>query len=1366
MSKMSLLEKPLRIHVTILQCENLANADRWGKSDPYVIVSAFGEEVFRTNTIDDTLDPVYTDQVAILKVDEAIVSDLEALLTVLDHDVGFKEGEFLGQAKVELKTLLRPPEEPFWLDLGDKPNKPSKVKVSGRIQVKVWVENPDEFPGIYAAEYQEAENLKVAAAEYKAQHLKAMKFTVVQAQKALTGARAQTERSKSKEVPKGDPILIMMEKLAEKEFMLCRTRLERLRRVLEYKAAKTDALDDVVKELRRRFEASESVGNPTAAIDVKAYRLVDALSETPFSRVATLLYQARRLHADENHGGEWQDSFKKFVKLLKDDPEQHFAYLMKAKAAAAEVVEEKEAKVKKKKKKEEPVVEMTEIQEIQLLIPRCKELSELASTRCSEYEALAYQIEQLPEMLDTEKKAAKLEELIELMTDCTKDKDDLEDGLDQEDGESSSEEEEERATDLIYKEHFADGTFNDHPFHKGNYIEYVPATLPIHMYKKLKELCEGDVAMARGYIEYIIPEIDDEEIKERLLDDLRKDGAFDNDEAQSVDEDGGKKDEGEGAPGAAGKDAASEGDGDKEEAPKDDKEAEETKGGEPETKDDSGESDLPDHLKPKEPDPADGRDLTKYRTEAIKRCEDLAEIARTRAAQFDDLVMDFESELESTIDDLEAIDYVSPEGFAEWLESYAEDIEEEMVTMEDYVSGEIDRIMREADEAEQQAEEDKDEFADFAHWLPKVPVVEPSIYIHVVRATGIQKATFGMPLCKVFWNEDEDEKAIEVGRTAPAIDAPPPDPKLEAATQALKPKKKSLKPGEKAPPPTIDVEYREQDSLDGHWESVETFLLPVDSDYVNSIEDCKLCIECWTPNAMSSRLSSFHGQVMLEGQDLLRQCYRVNDTRRKVPIPFRLGKRIGDMSKKVYTGRLYVLPFYLEAPLSAEEQEEQDRIHAKLAGTYESSSESESSSDEESMSGSESESGESSSDDSSDDESVEDTTPLIYKFQVLSAQDLAVADTFGKSDPYCVVKMFKPEEKPPDADEHVDDLHPEIPTEKKERRWEIVLESKPVPLSLSPVFRDVIVDVPEDLIEPTTHGEPALEDQDVLVVDLYDHDKVGQGDFLGQVRFSPKRLREMVAVHELFDLKPEPGLTRKDKGMKLVQGHLHVCGHRIKPRPRFELDILQCADLAMADTNMLGYAQASDPFCMIFWDGHKVGITEAIKNTCHPRWKTGTCNFELPLTLPKDDDEEPETTMDEYKPELRIEVWDMDPPKNGKPVKGDFLGQVVLTGPDLLRPGHRKHDKQTWYLSPRVQERDPETGELRDDPTTGEKEEEDDPMNIGGTITFRLFMKDPVPLVKRWLHKANPERLRRDRKVVAVQVPLTPRAEGDVAGCG
>merc|ERR1711988_735326 len=51
------------------------------------------------------------------------------------------------------------------------------------------------------------------------------------------------------------------------------------------------------------------------------------------------------------------------------------------------------------------------------------------------------------------------------------------------------------------------------------------------------------------------------------------------------------------------------------------------------------------------------RDLTKYRSEAIKRCEDLAEDARVRAEQLADLVMDFESELEMLIEDLDASDY-------------------------------------------------------------------------------------------------------------------------------------------------------------------------------------------------------------------------------------------------------------------------------------------------------------------------------------------------------------------------------------------------------------------------------------------------------------------------------------------------------------------------------------------------------------------------------------------------------------------------------------------------------------------------------------------------------------------------------------
>ena len=48
--------------------------------------------------------------------------------------------------------------------------------------------------------------------------------------------------------------------------------------------------------------------------------------------------------------------------------------------------------------------------------------------------------------------------------------------------------------------------------------------------------------------------------------------------------------------------------------------------------------------------------MTKYRSEAIKRCEDLAEDARVRAEQLADLVMDFESELEMLIEKMKEYD--------------------------------------------------------------------------------------------------------------------------------------------------------------------------------------------------------------------------------------------------------------------------------------------------------------------------------------------------------------------------------------------------------------------------------------------------------------------------------------------------------------------------------------------------------------------------------------------------------------------------------------------------------------------------------------------------------------------------------------
>ena len=78
--------------------------------------------------------------------------------------------------------------------------------------------------------------------------------------------------------------------------------------------------------------------------------------------------------------------------------------------------------------------------------------------------------------------------------------------------------------------------------------------------------------------------------------------------------------------------------------------------------------------------------------------------------------------------------------------------------------------------------------------------------------------------------------------------------------------------------------------------------------------------------------------------------------------------------------------------MSAEEQEETDRVHKMLAKDYESSSEEESSENESRSDTDSEDSAVSQSEDSSEDESIEEQTMLVYKFQVLSAQDLAVAD--------------------------------------------------------------------------------------------------------------------------------------------------------------------------------------------------------------------------------------------------------------------------------------------------------------------------------------------------------------------------------------
>eukprot|EP00618_Florenciella_parvula_P036420 CAMPEP_0119519694 /NCGR_PEP_ID=MMETSP1344-20130328/35914_1 /TAXON_ID=236787 /ORGANISM="Florenciella parvula, Strain CCMP2471" /LENGTH=332 /DNA_ID=CAMNT_0007557495 /DNA_START=21 /DNA_END=1015 /DNA_ORIENTATION=+ len=269
-----------------------------------------------------------------------------------------------------------------------------------------------------------------------------------------------------------------------------------------------------------------------------------------------------------------------------------------------------------------------------------------------------------------------------------------------------------------------------------------------------------------------------------------------------------------------------------------------------------------------------------------------------------------------------------------------------------------------------------------------------------------------------------------------------------------------------------------------------------------------------------------------------------------------------------------------------------------------------------------------------DNESIVANTPLVYKLQVLGAFDLAKTDRWGECDPFAVATL----------------------------NGEKVAECPVVPYSRDPRFRNMVIDVPDSVLQPEGEDRHRLEETDCLIIDLYDSDKAAGGlvssnEFLGQVRLKPENLRSLVGIKEEVELAVLPGTQKSDKKNKHVQGRLEICAHRMRGIPRFELDILSACDLAKAD--FFGW---SDPFCIVYWDGKKLGQSDVQAATLNPRWEE--CKWKLPLKVPM----VPGRNMDNYKPELRIEMWDMDK-KMGVRRKGDFLGELRLLGPKLLRPG-------------------------------------------------------------------------------------------------
>lgn len=80
--------------------------------------------------------------------------------------------------------------------------------------------------------------------------------------------------------------------------------------------------------------------------------------------------------------------------------------------------------------------------------------------------------------------------------------------------------------------------------------------------------------------------------------------------------------------------------------------------------------------------------------------------------------------------------------------------------------------------------------------------------------------------------------------------------------------------------------------------------------------------------------------------------------------------------------------------------------------------------------------------------------------------------------------------------------------------------------------------------------------------------------------------------------------------------------------------------------------RASDPYCVVKWEGVELGRTRCCPSTCEPSW--GQERFRLTL---------PNTPLDDTL-SLVMEVWAED----ARAAKSDFLGQVSELILHVLKP--------------------------------------------------------------------------------------------------
>ena len=265
-------------------------------------------------------------------------------------------------------------------------------------------------------------------------------------------------------------------------------------------------------------------------------------------------------------------------------------------------------------------------------------------------------------------------------------------------------------------------------------------------------------------------------------------------------------------------------------------------------------------------------------------------------------------------------------------------------------------------------------------------------------------------------------------------------------------------------------------------------------------------------------------------------------------------------------------------------------------------------------------------------------------FEICSCADLKKADKFGSSDPFCVVTFAGKE----------------------------ILRTRTIQDNCNPKFTNERVSfvMPENLSRTS------------LVVEVFDADPTGTGDFLGMMKLPASGLLDAPPPLESVTIQLEANDELKKKANKLVGGCLSVkwavynsvfddteptlasngsgdvvpAVQRTVPRLALRIHIVSAKGLGQADKFGL-----SDPFIKIKFDGQEVAKTTVKDNTLSPLW-----DERFVLTLPAEDiktgaasnrsGSENKSAVPVNGHELMFEIWDDD----GALGVGEFLGQIVF----------------------------------------------------------------------------------------------------------